>query len=56
MGTITKRQTKDGKYRYRAQVRVSQQGLPNFTKSKTFSKESLAKEWIKKIEAEIELF
>lgn len=55
MGTITKRQTKDGKYRYRAQVRVSQQGLPNFTKSKTFSKESLAKEWIKKIEAEIEL-
>lgn len=55
MGTITQRKTKDGKVRYRAQVRVKRQGFPDFTRSKTFSKESLAKDWIKKLEASIEL-
>ena len=56
MGTITKRKTKDGKsIRYTATVRVQRQGLPNFTKSKTFSTQALAKEWIKKLEAEIEV-
>lgn len=55
MGTITKRQDKNGKYRFLAQIRIKRKDLPNFTKSKTFSKESLAKEWIKKVEAEIEL-
>lgn len=55
MGTITQRKTMDGKVRYRAQVRVKRQGLPDFTRSKTFSKESLAKDWIKRLEAAIEL-
>jgi hypothetical protein len=55
MGTVTKRQIKDGTTRYRAQVRVQRQGYPEFKKSKTFSKKSLAEEWIKRTEAEIEL-
>ena len=41
MGTVTKRQTKDGTIRYRAQVRVQRQGYPEFKQSKTFSKKSL---------------
>lgn len=55
MGTITPRTNADGKTRYRAQVRVQRKGYPPFVKSKTFSKESLAKEWIKKLEAEVEV-
>lgn len=55
MGTVTKRQTKDGTTRYRAQVRVQRQGYPEFKQSKTFSKKSLAEEWIKRTGAEIEL-
>lgn len=55
MGTITQRKTADGKVRYRAQVRVKRKDLPDFTRSKTFSKESLAKDWIRKLEAQIEL-
>lgn len=55
MGTVTKRKTKDGKsIRYTATVRVQRQGLPNFTKSKTFSTLALANAWIKKLESEIE--
>lgn len=54
MGTITKRTTKNGKIRYVASVRQNRKGN-NFSQSKTFSKESLAKEWIKKTEAELEL-
>ena len=56
MGTITKRKTKDGKStRYTATVRIQRQGMPNFTKSKTFSTQALAKEWIKRLESEIEI-
>ena len=56
MGTITKRKTKDGKStRYTATVRIQRQGMPNFTKSKTFSTQALAKEWIKRLESEIEV-
>lgn len=54
MGSITKRTAKNGKVSYVATVRQSRQGN-NFSQSKTFSKESLAKEWIRKIEAELEL-
>lgn len=54
MGTITKRTAKNGKVSYVATVRQSRQGN-NFSQSKTFSKESLAKEWIRKTEAELEL-
>lgn len=35
MGTITKRQDKNGKYRFLAQIRIKCKDLPNFTKSKT---------------------
>ena len=55
MGTVTKRQLADGTTRYRAQVRVQKEGYPPFKASKTFSKKSLADEWIRKTEAEIEL-
>ena len=54
MGTVTKRQLKDGTTRYRAQVRVQRSGYPEFKQSKTFSKKSLADEWIKRTEAAIE--
>lgn len=54
MGTITKRTAKNGKVSFLATVRQSRQGN-NFSQSKTFSKESLAKEWIKKTEALLEL-
>lgn len=53
MGTIAERTTADGKIRYRAQIRINRKGLPPFIKTRTFAKESLAKEWIKRIEAEI---
>ncbi|MHA3078608.1 hypothetical protein [Acinetobacter sp. ANC 5502] len=55
MGTITKRVDSNGKVRFRAQVCVQRKDLPVFQKSKTFTKESLAKEWIKKLEAEIQI-
>ncbi|APV34861.1 tyrosine-type recombinase/integrase [Acinetobacter soli] len=55
MGTVTKRQLANGTTRYRAQVRVQKEGYPPFKASKTFSKKSLADEWIRKTEAEIEL-
>jgi len=55
MGTVTKRTQTDGSIRYRAQVRVKREGYPTFNASKTFSKKSLADEWIKRTEAEIEI-
>lgn len=54
MGTITKRTAKNGKVSFVATVRQKRHGNA-FSQSKTFSKESLAKEWIKKTEAELEL-
>ena len=53
MGTIAERTTADGKTRYRAQIRITHKGLPPLIKTRTFAKESLAKEWIKRLEAEI---
>jgi integrase len=53
MGTVTKRVSADGRVRYRAQVRIRTDKV-NFSDSKTFSKKSLATEWIKKRELEIE--
>lgn len=53
MGTIAVRTTTDGKTRYRAQIRIKRKGLPPFIKTRTFAKESMAKEWIKRLEAEI---
>lgn len=54
MGTITKRTNPSGQMVYRAQIRVKKSGYPDFSESRTFSKKSLATEWIKKREAEIE--
>lgn len=53
MGTITKRQKVDGKFTYTAQIRIKRPDKTTFNKTRTFNKESLAKEWIKRIEAEI---
>ncbi|WP_323842976.1 tyrosine-type recombinase/integrase [Moraxella sp. Pampa] len=55
MGTITKRKTKSGQVKYLATVRITRQGSPTFSQSKTFSKEMLAKEWIKKLESQIQV-
>jgi integrase len=55
MGTVTKRVIKDGTIRYRAQIRITREGLPPFAESRTFSKISLANEWIKRREADIEI-
>lgn len=54
MGTIVKRINPSGEVVYRAQIKISRQGYPKFSESKTFSKKSLAKAWLKKREAEIE--
>ncbi|WP_432481590.1 hypothetical protein [Moraxella sp. ZY200743] len=55
MGTITKRKTKSGQIKYLATVRINRQGAPAFSQSKTFNKEMLAKEWIKKLESQIQI-
>lgn len=55
MGTVTERILSTGVKKYRAQVRVKRQDLPNFTDSKTFSTRKLAETWIKKREYELEL-
>lgn len=55
MGTISQRKNKDGVARYRAEIRITKEGMAKFSESKTFSKKSLADAWIKKREAEIEL-
>lgn len=54
MGTITKRVTSTGETRYRAQVRIKRNGFADFTESRTFSKKSLASDWVKKREYEFE--
>lgn len=54
MGTISKRQQKDKTIRYRAQVRFKYEGKPPISLSKTFSKKSLAEEWIKRTESDFE--
>lgn len=53
-GTITTRKTKDGQVRYRAQIKIDRAGLGKFTESRTFSKRSLASEWLRQRTAEIE--
>ena len=54
MGSITKRKNKSGVVRYRGVIRINREGYPAYTESKTFSRKSLAENWIKKREAEIE--
>ena len=55
MGTIVARKNTKGETRYRAQVRVMRDGKRVRAESKTFSKMALAKEWIRRREAELEL-
>jgi len=55
MGTITKRTNPSGKIVYRAQIRIKRAGYPDFSESRTFSKRTLAAEWLRRQEAEIEL-
>jgi hypothetical protein len=52
-GTIATRKTKDGQTRYRAQIKINRAGI-KFTESRTFSKRSLASEWLEQRTAEIE--
>lgn len=54
MGTVSVRKSKDGKVRFRAEIRRAVHGYPKFSESKTFSKRSLAEAWLRKREAEIE--
>ena len=54
MATITKRTNPSGDVVYRAQVRVKREGYPPYSESRTFSKKSLATEWAKRREFEIE--
>lgn len=53
MGTISERKQKDGTIRYRAEIRINKDGI-KFSQSKTFSNKTLAKNWLKKQEIEIE--
>lgn len=54
MGTIITRQTAKGETRYRAQIRVSRKGERVRSESRTFSKRALAREWMRRREAELE--
>lgn len=53
MGTIVARKTRAGSVRYRAQVRVSRDGHC-VSESRTFSREAMAKEWMRRRERELE--
>ena len=55
MGTIVARKNAKGETRYRAQVRVMRGGKQLRAESKTFSRKQLAKEWIRRREAELEV-
>lgn len=55
MGTVVEKTLSDGKtISYKAVIRINRNGYPVFSKSKSFSKKSLANEWIKRTEAEFE--
>lgn len=54
MGSILKRTNPSGDTVYRAQIRITRAGYPNYSESKTFSKRALAAAWLKKREAELE--
>lgn len=53
MGTIVKRENAKGEPRFRAQIQIRKNGTTH-SESRTFSKKTLAQEWIKRREAEIE--
>lgn len=53
MGTITSRKRKDGTIGYTAQIRVKR-GDHRHTESETFDRKSLAQEWMRRREAELD--
>lgn len=53
MGSIVARKTASGSTRYRAQIRIKRAGVDHI-ETKTFSKETMAKQWMKRREAELE--
>lgn len=55
MGTIVERRTAKGDVRYRAQIQIMRDGKRVRSESKTFSQRRLAREWIRRREAELEL-
>lgn len=54
MGTIVPRKQKDGTLRYRAQIRIKKDGKIIHSESETFSKRSIAQNWMARREAELE--
>jgi len=55
MGTITSRSRKDGSTGYTAQIRLKRDGQLVHSESETFSTKALAKEWITRREAGLQL-
>lgn len=53
MATISKRRRKDGSLSYTAQIRIAKRGQ-EYTEARTFSRESLARDWAKRREVELE--
>ncbi|MEC7118542.1 MAG: tyrosine-type recombinase/integrase [Pseudomonadota bacterium] len=53
LGTVVPRKNAKGETRYRAQIQIRKDGVAH-SESRTFSKKTLAQEWIKRREAEIE--
>lgn len=53
MGTIVSRPRRDGTVGYTAQVKIKREGMVVFSKAQTFDRESAAKAWIKRKEAEL---
>jgi len=55
MGTITSRRRKDGSTGYTAQIRLKREGQLVHSESETFSTKALAKEWITRREADLQV-
>jgi len=55
MGVIVPRKTAAGEIRYRAQVRYKAADGSKASRSRTFSRKALAAEWIRRVEADIEV-
>jgi hypothetical protein len=53
MGSITIRKRMDGSARYRAQIRIVQQGVTVYQESQTFDRKVTAQAWIKWRETEL---
>ena len=54
MGTITARRRSDGTTGYTAQIRIKRDGKVVHSESETFDRQALAKEWMRRREAELD--